>query len=79
MNEMCCRDCKFYDAITPPKGRVGSHGRCAKRSVYPLKEGPGQVFPEGAKRMPKEEDLAKPFVVEAREVVPSCTQATRKA
>lgn len=77
-NTLKCKDCKHYDPITPPKGRVGSHGWCVKRSKYPFKEGPGQTFPDGAQRVASAETPAKPYIVTNTGVVASCLTATPK-
>jgi hypothetical protein len=77
-NKLKCKDCRFYDSIGAKGRGSDSHGRCAVKSVYPAKEGPGQVFPDGVRRV-AEGELAKPFVVEADKVISSCVQVSPKA
>lgn len=68
-NQLKCRDCTFYDPIRAD----GSHGWCVQKSLYPFKEGPGQRFPTGARRVASTDALAKPVIVRANDVVRACT------
>jgi hypothetical protein len=76
MNTKTCDSCNHYDPIL--RGlHTGGHREtsaawCAKRSVYPMKEGPGQVFPEGVDRVANRGDLAKPFIVRKGQVETAC-------
>lgn len=75
MNTKTCGDCEHYDPIlrgTRPTPR----GWCAKKSVYPYMDSPGQVTPQGVQRVPNPEDPAKPVIVEQRQVKADCTLFT---
>jgi len=76
-NELKCKDCRFYDRIGAAGRGANTHGRCAVKSKYPAKEGPGQVFPDNVRRV-EEGALAKPFVVEADKIITACVQASPK-
>jgi hypothetical protein len=71
MNETPCGRCHFYDPLLGSDWKDTGMGWCAKRSVYPFQEGPGQVFPPGAERVPAGE-LAKPFIVKKGQIVAPC-------
>jgi hypothetical protein len=77
-NTLRCSECKYFDPVTPPKGHTASHGWCVARSLYPFKEGPGQVFPPSARRVDSPEKLAKPVIVRTDEVVAACPQALKR-
>ncbi len=79
MNKLPCGSCAYFDPIggTAPGKRV-SHGQCVKRSVYPMKEAPGQAFPAGVQRMTDPKLPAKPFVVEFSGIISHCTFAKAK-
>ena len=78
MNKMKCHECRFFDLITNARVPNPSHGWCAKRSEYPAKEGPGQVFPEGVKRVEDADAPAKPYIIHRNAVISQCTMAERK-
>ena len=67
MNDKPCGECQHFDVIIRGK-RETKHGWCAKKSKYPAKEGPGQVFPEGVERVGNGE-LAQPVIVGVAEDV----------
>jgi hypothetical protein len=69
-----CKDCKYYDVVMGPGSKPTVHGRCAIKSVYPMKEGPGQVFPPGVKRMTVADKPCKPVIVVGHEVQKQCIQ-----
>lgn len=69
VNDKPCKDCVNYDPINTVKN--GKRGWCAKKSVYPHKEGPGQVFPRGVARVAAGE-LAKPFIVKGAGIQENC-------
>lgn len=69
-NQHSCGMCEHFDVVLNGT-RKTSWGWCAKKSVYPHLEGPGQVFPAGVARVLPGE-LAKPHMVRAEEVVPLC-------
>lgn len=77
MNNIPCKDCKFYDAILGPAEKITKRGWCVKKSLYPAKEGRGQNFPYGAKRV-KPGELAKPHIVRGEVVVEECKLASQK-
>ena len=77
MNKLPCGECKLFDPILGPGEKKTRRGQCVPRSVYPAREGPGQVFPTGVARVPVGE-LAKPFIVKLDQVVAPCEYA-RKA
>lgn len=70
MNDKPCGECQHFDVIIRGK-RETKHGWCAKKSKYPAKEGPGQVFPEGVERVGNGE-LAQPVIVGVAEVASRC-------
>jgi len=78
MNQLRCQDCKFYDPILPPRGKQNTHGWCSQCSVYPFKEGPGQRFPPGVKRVKEPGLPARPRIVRADELVDYCAHAECK-
>jgi len=63
MNQNQCGNCKNFDRVVGAKSRLQPFGWCAARSVYPAKEGPGQAFPAGVKRMDDPAKPAKPLIV----------------
>jgi hypothetical protein len=71
MNDTPCGRCAFYDPLLGSGGKDTEMGWCAKRSVYPFQEGPGQVFPLGVERVASKA-LAKPFIVKKGQVVSAC-------
>jgi len=71
-NDLPCGKCAHYDPILGPKEKETKRGWCAKKSVYPTIEGPGQVFPKGVQRQAKATDMAKPVIVRKVQVVPAC-------
>jgi hypothetical protein len=68
MNTQVCNKCTHYDPIAPKT----KHGWCAKKSIYPFKEQPGQLFPLNVRRG-KPDQLAKPVIVAGNEVQVHCT------
>lgn len=72
MNNQPCGQCRHYDVIRGPLRRATGMGRCAARSIYPTKEGPGQRFPAGVKRA-AEGAMTKMEVVRDSEIVAACT------
>lgn len=75
INDKPCKDCAFYDEIKLGKGAKSNKGWCAKKSKYPYKEGPDQVFPAGVDRVGPGE-LAKPVIVRGAKVVDNCESFT---
>jgi hypothetical protein len=71
MNQTPCGRCCFYDPLLGSKGRDTQMGWCMKRSEYPFREGPGQVFPPNVTRV-AEGQLAKPFIVKKGQIVGPC-------
>ena len=67
-----CGDCRHYDQLTGARNKKMDYGWCASRSVYPAKEGPGQVFPDGVKRVDDPIKPAKPLIVYATTVDAGC-------
>lgn len=79
MNKVKCKDCRHYDVIRSGQTKNPQHGWCAARSVYPAKEEHGgPVFPPGVKRVEREDQPAKPFIVEGNGVVGNCMQVQPK-
>jgi hypothetical protein len=71
MNISNCGGCEHFDPVirgTKPT----PWGWCVKNSTYPAKEGPGQVFPPGVKRVTGAERPA-PHIVRKEQIVPNCT------
>jgi hypothetical protein len=80
LNSNKCGTCDFFDPImrgTNKSVRETNHGWCAKKSIYPRKEGPGQMFPAGVARMETDEP-AKPFIVRVDQVVSNCKEFVGK-
>lgn len=70
-NNNPCETCDHYDPIlrgTKPT----TMGWCARRSLYPYADSPGQVTPPGARRVANPEDPAVPVIVQAKQVVSAC-------
>ena len=81
MNDKKCEDCQHFDPVmrgTNRGLRTSNWAWCAKHSVYPMKEGPGQHFPEGVTRMTDPDSPAKPKIVRVGEVVVNCTRFQEK-
>jgi hypothetical protein len=76
MNEIPCGNCKNYDPILGPGYKRTARGWCTRRSKYPAKEGPGQLFPDGVERVAAG-SLAEPYIVLANMVSTTCTTAVR--
>lgn len=70
MNDKPCEQCEHYDVIIRGKKET-KHGWCAKKSKYPAKEGPGQIFPSGVQRVAHGEP-AQPVIVQGTEVQSRC-------
>ena len=77
MNTLKCKDCKNYDVIRSGKTKTPRHGWCSVKSVYPFKEGPGQVFPDGVRRVASATTPAKPEIVAGDGIVSNCTRVAR--
>ena len=76
MNDQPCETCNHFDPIlrgNPAGGHKETNSAwCSKRSVYPFKEGPGQVFPDGVARVESGATLAKPFIVKKGQIESTC-------
>lgn len=83
LNNKPCDTCNFFDPILKggQKGlKETEWAWCAKKSVYPLKEGPGQLFPPNVTRVEKASDPARPVILRKGEVKSNCDMHTpRKA
>lgn len=77
-NTLPCGKCAHYDPLLGSNEKDTGMGWCAKRSVYPHKEGPGQVFPPGVARVAFGE-LARPFITKKGDVVAPCEHARPSA
>ena len=73
LNDKPCDTCQHYDLIIRGK-KPTKRAWCAKKSLYPHKEGPGQIFPAGVKRASKESNVALPVIVCKGEVRNNCTE-----
>jgi len=81
MNEHKCEDCNHFDPVMRGnnKGlRQTDWAWCAKKSIYPVNEGPGQKFPAGVQRMTDPDKPAEPKIVKKGEVVSNCTDFMEK-
>ena len=78
MNNLKCSECKYYAPIKSGRSKNSFHGWCSVKSLYPFKEGPGQVFPPGVRRVESPDTPAKPEIVEGAKVVKNCTQVKKK-
>jgi len=76
MADNSCDTCVNFDpvlrGVSGGKLRDTIWGWCAKKSVYPCKEGPGQVFPNGVARVDDPAVPAKPYLVKRGQVVRDC-------
>lgn len=70
MTTKTCGSCEHYDPVLRGTKET-KWGWCAKKSVYPAKEGPGQLFPVGVKRV-EGGALAEPCIVRKEQIVPNC-------
>lgn len=75
MNALECGNCAHYDPILGPKGKNIKKGWCIKRSKYPYRDGPGQLFPANAVRVDSATKLAEPYIVREKQVVEACGDA----
>lgn len=76
LNDKPCGTCQNFDPVlrgTNKGHRPTIWGWCAKRSVYPYAEGPGQKFPAGVRQVQSPEMRAEPFMVKVVEVQGNCT------
>lgn len=75
LNSKPCHECQHYDPIMRGNNRGLKETKwawCAKHSVYPMTEGPGQKFPAGVQRMTDPDKPAKPKIVQRGQVVSGC-------
>jgi hypothetical protein len=77
INSRPCKECVHYDPIIRGDKRVTRRGWCAARSEYPTLEPEGRLFPPGVRRVAAGE-LARPFIVVGRDIVPHCTLVREK-
>jgi hypothetical protein len=82
-NTRPCDECENFDPVlrgvtAQGKTRETPWGWCAKKSVYPANEGPGQRFPEGVKRAAADV-LAEPVIVKRGQVVSNCPDFQKRA
>ena len=73
-NNLRCGQCVHYDPLLGPNEKDTGMAWCAKRSVYPHQEGPGQIFPLGVTRVAFGE-LARPFITKKDSVISPCEYA----
>jgi hypothetical protein len=78
MNTHACGTCAKFDQMVGPRNKKQDFGWCAARSVYPFREGPGQVFPPGVKRVDDPAKPAKPLIVFQNRVDAGCVFHTPK-
>lgn len=75
-NDKPCDTCEHFDPVLRGALKAGLKptvwGWCAKRSVYPAVEGPGQAFPEGVERVSDPAQPAKPHLVKRGDVDAKC-------
>jgi len=72
LNTKTCDTCEHFDPLL--RGRRDTKWAwCAKKSVYPMVEGPGQLFPIGVKRVTEATTPARPKIVQVGQVVANCT------
>lgn len=70
-NDKPCNTCDFFDPIIRARKET-IWGWCAKKSIYPYKEGPGQVFPAKVNRVDSPDKRAKPKIVRQNQIVTGC-------
>lgn len=73
-NTVPCGQCVHYDPLLGSNEKDTGMGWCAKRSLYPHKEGPGQVFPPDVQRVAFGA-LARPFITKKKSVISPCEHA----
>lgn len=78
MNTNPCGKCKHFDVVVGPRNKANPFGWCAARSTYPAKEGPGQKFPAGVKRVDDPIKPAKPLIVYQDTVEHGCSHFQAK-
>ncbi len=71
-----CDTCSSFDPVLRGFNRGGhketAWGWCSKKSIYPMREEPGQIFPPGVKRKDTPEGPAEPFIVKKGQIVANC-------
>lgn len=75
LNDKPCDECQYFDPVMRGNNKGLRPTRwawCAKHSVYPSKEGPGQQFPDGVQRVADPNKPAKPKIVKQGTVVANC-------
>ena len=81
-NDKPCDSCDYFDPVLRGALKGGLRdtvwGWCAKRSVYPTKEGPGQKFPADVQRMEDPASPAKPYIVKRGQVENTCNDYVQK-
>lgn len=77
MNSLPCGDCINYDPILAREEQETLRGWCIARSLYPAKEGPGQVFPPNAQRHEDPKALGTPFIVKKMALITACPYARK--
>jgi len=71
MADKPCSTCEHFDPIL--RGTKDTRlAWCAKRSLYPYKDSPGQVTPPQAQRVGSPQDPAQPFLVRRDETRAEC-------
>jgi hypothetical protein len=77
-----CDTCISFDPVLRGSNRGGhkdtAWGWCAKKSIYPIAEEPGQKFPVGVQRMTTGEGPSKPYIVARGQVITSCHEYEAK-
>lgn len=81
LNDKPCDTCRHFDPVLRGNNKglkETKWGWCAKYSIYPAKEGPGQKFPAGVQRVSDPDKPAQPKIVQKGEVVQNCTKFQEK-
>jgi hypothetical protein len=81
MNDKPCDGCQHFDPIMRGNNRGLRETKwawCAVHSIYPHKEGPGQRFPDGVKRVSDPDKPAQPKIIRKGEVVTNCLKFQEK-
>jgi len=77
-----CDTCASFDPVLRGFNRGGhketAWGWCAKKSVYPIAEEPGQMFPPGVTRMSEATGPSQPYIVKRGQIVAHCNDYQEK-
>lgn len=76
-----CSGCIHFDGqkkFTPKGEKEAWYGWCKAKSIYPHTAPDGMSIPDGVKRAEEGSDVSKPFIVDGKKAIISCTDIVRK-